>query len=126
MLTWRSAKIRFGLGGDSVTAFLVIETLAENVSVYITTNVISITDGQIFLSIDLFLSGVKPAVDIGLYVTRVGSTSQWVGMTLVSGSSKLELAQFFELQAFAQFSTDLGANTKSKLERVKCIVKMLR
>ena len=122
----RSAKIRFGLGGGSVTAFPVIETLAGDVSAYITTNVISITDGQIFLSIDLFLSGVKPAVDIGLYVTRVGSASQWVGMTLVSGSSKLELAQFFELQAFAQFSYDLGADTKAKLERVKCIVKMLR
>jgi F-type H+-transporting ATPase subunit alpha len=122
----RSAKIRFGLGGGSVTAFPVIETLAGDVSAYITTNVISITDGQIFLSIDLFLSGIKPAVDIGLSVTRVGSAAQWVGMTLVSGSSKLELAQFFELQAFAQFSSDLGADTKAKLERGKCIVKMLR
>ena len=122
----RSAKIRFGLGGGSVTAFPVIETLAGDVSAYITTNVISITDGQIFLSIDLFLSGIKPTVDIGLSVTRVGSSAQWVGMTLVSGSSKLEVAQFFELQAFAQFSSDLGADTKAKLERVKCIVKMLR
>ena len=85
--------------------------MAENVSVYITTNVISITDGQIFLSIDLFLSGVKPAVDIGLYVTRVGSASQWVGMTLVSGSSKLELAQFFELQAFVPSSLLIWAPT---------------
>lgn len=122
----RSAKIRFGLGGGSVTAFPVIETLAGDVSAYITTNVISITDGQIFLSIDLFLSGIKPAVDIGLSVTRVGSAAQWAGMTLVSGSSKLELAQFFELQAFAQFSSDLGADTKAKLERGKCIVKMLK
>ena len=109
-----------------MTAFPVIETLAGDVSAYITTNVISITDGQIFLSIDLFLSGIKPAVDIGLSVTRVGSAAQWVGMTLVSGSSKLELAQFFELQAFAQFSSDLRADTKAKLERGKCIVKMLR
>merc|ERR1711920_950898 len=122
----RSALVSENLGGGSITAFPVIETQGGDVSAYITTNVISITDGQIFLSVDLFLSGVQPAVDVGLSVTRVGSAAQWVGMTLVSGSSKLELAQFFELQAFAQFSSDLGADTKAKLERGKRIVEMLK
>merc|ERR1712014_446110 len=93
----RSAKLSAHLGDGSTTALPVIETLAGDVSAYITTNVISITDGQIFLSIDLFLSGIKPAVDIGLSVTRVGSAAQWDGMRLVSGSYKLQLAQFVEL-----------------------------
>lgn len=122
----RSAKLSSQLGGGSVTAFPVIETLAGDVSAYITTNVISITDGQIFLSIDLFLSGIKPAVDVGLSVTRVGSAAQWDGMKLVAGSYKLELAQFAELQSFSQFASDLGEDTKARLERGKRLVEMLK
>ena len=109
-----------------MTAFPVIETLAGDVSAYITTNVISITDGQIFLSIDLFLSGIKPAIDVGLSVTRVGSAAQWDGMKLVAGSYKLELAQFAELQAFSQFASDLGDDTKSKLSRGRRLIEMLK
>merc|ERR1712032_795080 len=104
----RSAKLSRDLGGASVTAIPVIETLGGDVSAYITTNVISITDGQIFLSTDLFLRGIKPAIDLGLSVTRVGSAAQWYGMKLVAGSYKLELAQFAELQSFSQFAADLG------------------
>jgi F-type H+-transporting ATPase subunit alpha len=122
----RSAKLSNNLGGGSSTAFPVIETLAGDVSAYITTNVISITDGQIFLSIDLFLSGIKPAIDVGLSVTRVGSAAQWDGMKLVSGSYKLELAQFAELQSFSQFASDLGEDTKKRLERGKRLVEMLK
>lgn len=122
----RSAKLSSSLGGGSVTAFPVIETLAGDVSAYITTNVISITDGQIFLSIDLFLSGIKPAIDVGLSVTRVGSAAQWDGMKLVAGSYKFELAQFAELQSFSQFVADLGEDTKAHLERGKRLVEMLK
>merc|ERR1711879_565090 len=99
----RSAKLSTNLGGGSSTAFPVIETLAGDVSAYITTNVISITDGQIFLSIDLFLAGIKPAIDPSLGGGRGGSAAQWAGMTLVAGSYKLQLAQYAELQAFSQF-----------------------
>lgn len=113
----RSAKLSASLGGGSTTAFPVIETLAGDVSAYITTNVISITDGQIFLSIDLFLAGIKPAIDVGLSVTRVGSAAQWDGMKLVAGSNKLELAQFVELQSFSQFAADLGLETKNRLAK---------
>ncbi len=100
----RAAKLSVALGGGSITAFPVIETLAQDVSGYITTNVISITDGQIFLSIDLFLSGIKPSIDVGLSVSRVGSAAQVTSMKLVAGTYKLELAQYIELQAFSQFS----------------------
>ena len=95
-------------------------------SAYITTNVISITDGQIFLSIDLFLSGIKPSVDVGLSVTRVGSSAQWPGMRLVSGSYKLDLAQYLELQAFSQFTSELGEETKPKLNQGKTLVELLK
>mmetsp|Transcript_140875 Transcript_140875/g.392688 ORF Transcript_140875/g.392688 Transcript_140875/m.392688 type:complete len:490 (-) Transcript_140875:3-1472(-) len=122
----RSAKLSANLGGGSSTAFPVIETLAGDVSAYITTNVISITDGQIFLSIDLFLAGIKPAIDVGLSVTRVGSAAQWDGMRLVAGSYKLELAQFFELQSFSQFAADLGLETKNRLARGRRLVEMLK
>merc|ERR1719336_412342 len=122
----RSAKLSVSLGGGSSTAFPVIETLAGDVSAYITTNVISITDGQIFLSIDLFLAGIKPAIDVGLSVTRVGSAAQWDGMKLVAGSYKLELAQFVELQSFSQFAADLGEETKSRLARGYRLVEMLK
>lgn len=122
----RSAKLSSALGGGSITSFPVIETLAGDVSAYITTNVISITDGQIFLAVDLFLTGVKPAIDVGLSVTRVGSSAQWEGMKLVAGSYKLELAQFIELQSFSQFSADLGAETKYRLSRGRRLVEMLK
>jgi F-type H+-transporting ATPase subunit alpha len=122
----RSAKLQKSLGGGSSTAFPVIETLAGDVSAYITTNVISITDGQIFLSIDQFLSGIKPAIDVGLSVTRVGSAAQWDGMKLVAGSYKLELAQFAELQSFSQFAADLGEDTKARLARGKRLIEMLK
>merc|ERR1719336_2219911 len=122
----RSAKLSTNLGGGSSTAFPVIETLAGDVSAYITTNVISITDGQIFLSIDLFLAGIKPAIDVGLSVTRVGSAAQWDGMKLVAGSYKLELAQFVELQSFSQFAADLGEETKNRLARGRRLVEMLK
>jgi F-type H+-transporting ATPase subunit alpha len=105
----RSAKLSANLGGGSLTAFPVVQTLASDVSAYITTNVISITDGQIFLSQDLFLSGIKPAIDVGLSVTRVGSAAQWDGMKLVAASYKLELAQYVELQSFSQFTASLCA-----------------
>ncbi len=114
------------LGGGSTTAFPVIETLGGDVSSYITTNVISITDGQVFLSIDLFLSGIKPAVDVGLSVTRVGSTAQWNGMKLVGGQYKLELSQFIELQSFSQFAADLGTETKARLSRGLQLVELLK
>jgi len=94
----RSAKLSSSLGGGSLTAFPVIETLAGDVSAYITTNVVSITDGQIFLSLNLFLSGIKPAIDLGLSVSRVGSVAQWSGIKVVGTNYKLELAQFAELQ----------------------------
>ena len=99
----RSAKLSVVLGGGSCSVFPVIETLASDVSAYITTNVISITDGQIFLSQDLFLGGIFPAIDVGLSVTRVGSIAQWEEMKLVGGFYKLQLAQFVELQSFSQF-----------------------
>jgi F-type H+-transporting ATPase subunit alpha len=122
----RSAKLSQNLGGASVTAIPVIETLGADVSAYITTNVISITDGQIFLSMDLFLRGVKPAIDLALSVTRVGSAAQWVGMKLVAGSYKLELVQFIELQSFSQFAADLGEETKNRLARGRTLLEILK
>jgi len=113
----RSCKLHFGFGGGSITAFPVIETLAGDISGYIASNVISITDGQIFLSTDLFLSGIRPSVDVGLSVTRVGSAAQTTSMKLVGGAYKIELAQYFELQGFAQFASDIGADTVARLAR---------
>jgi F-type H+-transporting ATPase subunit alpha len=122
----RSAKLAPTLGGGSITAFPVVETLASDVSAYITTNVISITDGQIFLSQDLFLSGVKPAVDQGLSVSRVGSVAQCAELKLVGSSYKLELAQYAELQSFAGFSSDLGADTMKRLERGMRLIELIK
>ena len=122
----RSALVSESLGGGSITAFPVIETLGGDVSAYITTNVISITDGQIFLSVDLFLSGIQPAIDVGLSVTRVGSAAQWDGMKLVGSQYKLELAQYMELQSFSQFSSDLGIETKYRLSRGVRLVELLK
>ena len=103
------------LGRGSLTCFPVIETLVSDVSSYITTNVVSITDGQLFLSLNLFLTGLRPAVDHGLSVSRIGSTAQWQGTCLVAGSLKLEIAQFAELQAFSLFSQGLGGKTLAQL-----------
>jgi F-type H+-transporting ATPase subunit alpha len=122
----RSAKLSFIIGGGSLTSFPVIETLAGDVSAYIPTNVISITDGQIFLSASLFLAGIKPAIDVGLSVTRVGSIAQWDRMKLVAGFYKLELAQFIELQSFSQFVADLGKETKNRLTKGRRLVEILK
>jgi len=108
------------LGGGSMTALPIIETQAGDVSAYIPTNVISITDGQIFLSGDLFNAGIRPAINVGISVSRVGSAAQIKAMKQVAGKLKLELAQFAELEAFSQFASDLDqATTKSTCKRSK-------
>jgi len=121
----RSCKLHFGLGGGSITAIPVIETLAGDISGYIVSNVISITDGQIFLCTDLFLSGIRPAVDVGLSVTRVGSAAQTASMRQVGGAYKIELAQYFELEAFSQFASDIGEYSQRLLARGKRLVALL-
>jgi F-type H+-transporting ATPase subunit alpha len=113
----RSAKLSDALGGGSMTALPVIETQAGDVSAYIPTNVISITDGQIFLSGDLFNAGIRPAINVGISVSRVGSAAQIKAMKQVAGKLKLELAQFAELEAFSQFASDLDAATQNQLAR---------
>ncbi len=122
----RSAKLSSEYGGGSITALPIIETQAGDVSAYIPTNVISITDGQIYLESDLFYKGVRPAVNVGLSVSRVGSAAQIKAMKQVAGSLRLELAQFRELEAFAQFSSDLDEETKTKIERGKRLVELLK
>lgn len=113
-------------GGGSITALPIIETQSGDVSAYIPTNVISITDGQIFLETDLFYKGIRPAVNVGLSVSRVGSSAQIKAMKKVSGTLKLDLAQYRELEAFAQFGSDLDENTKKQLERGKRAVEVLK
>ncbi len=113
-------------GGGSITALPIIETQAGDVSAYIPTNVISITDGQIFLETDLFYKGIRPAVNIGLSVSRVGSSAQIKAMKKVAGTLKLDLAQYRELEAFSQFGSDLDENTKKQLERGKRSVEILK
>lgn len=113
-------------GGGSITALPIIETQAGDVSAYIPTNVISITDGQIYLETDLFYKGIKPAINVGLSVSRVGSSAQIKAMKQVAGSLKLELAQFRELEAFAQFASDLDDATKKQIERGKRLVELLK
>jgi F-type H+-transporting ATPase subunit alpha len=113
----RAAKLSDECGGGSMTALPVIETQAGDVSAYIPTNVISITDGQIFLSGDLFNSGIRPAINVGISVSRVGSAAQVKAMKQVAGKLKLELAQFAELEAFAQFASDLDKATQNQLAR---------
>ena len=113
----RAAKLSDARGGGSMTALPIIETQAGDVSAYIPTNVISITDGQIFLSGDLFNSGIRPAVNVGISVSRVGSAAQVKAMKQVAGKLKLELAQFAELEAFAQFASDLDKATQNQLSR---------
>jgi len=113
-------------GGGSITALPIIETQAGDVSAYIPTNVISITDGQIYLETDLFHQGIRPALNVGLSVSRVGSAAQVPAMKKVSGKLRLELAQFRELQSFAQFSSDLDTETKKQIERGKRVVEVLK
>jgi F-type H+-transporting ATPase subunit alpha len=113
-------------GGGSITAFPIIETQAGDISAYIPTNVISITDGQIFLETDLFYKGIRPAVNVGSSVSRVGSTAQIKAMKKVAGTLKLDLAQYRELEAFSQFGSDLDEATKRQLERGKRSVELLK
>ena len=122
----RAAKMHRNTGGGSLTALPVIETQAGDVSAYIPTNVISITDGQIFLEGDLFYQGVRPAVSVGLSVSRVGSAAQIKAMKQVAGTVKLDLAQFRELAAFAQFGSDLDEKTQQQLDRGKRIVEVFK
>src|SRR5689334_10279843 len=122
----RAAKMSDKMGGGSLTALPVIETQAGDVSAYIPTNVISITDGQIFLETDLFNSGVRPAVNVGISVSRVGGSAQIKAMRQVAGSLKLDLAQYRELAAFAQFGSDLDKATQNQLNRVKRLVEILK
>ena len=122
----RSARVTEKAGGGSLTALPIIETQAGDVSAYIPTNVISITDGQIYLETDLFYQGVRPAISVGLSVSRVGSAAQIKAMKQVAGTIKLDLAQFRELAAFAQFGSDLDAKTKAQLERGRRIVELFK
>ncbi len=122
----RAARVGEEFGGGSLTALPIIETQAGDVSAYIPTNVISITDGQIYLETDLFYQGVRPAISVGLSVSRVGSAAQIKAMKQVAGKTKLELAQFRELAAFAQFGSDLDAGTKARLDRGQRIVELFK
>ena len=122
----RAAKMNDDHGGGSLTALPVIETQAGDVSAYIPTNVISITDGQIFLETDLFYSGIRPAVNVGLSVSRVGSAAQIKAMKQVAGSIKLELAQYREMAAFAQFASDLDVSTLNLLNRGESLTELLK
>ena len=122
----RAAKLHDGLGGGSLTALPIIETQAGDVSAYIPTNVISITDGQIFLETDLFFQGVRPAINVGLSVSRVGGAAQTKLMRKVSGSLKLDLAQYRELAAFSQFASDLDAATQRQLAKGQRLVELLK
>lgn len=122
----RAAKLSDKHGGGSLTALPIIETQAGDVSAYIPTNVISITDGQIYLETDLFNSGIRPAVNVGLSVSRVGGSAQIKAMRQVAGSLKLELAQYRELAAFAQFGSDLDNATKQQLARGQRLVELLK
>jgi F-type H+-transporting ATPase subunit alpha len=122
----RAAKLSDKLGGGSLTALPVIETQAGDVSAYIPTNVISITDGQIYLESALFYSGIRPAVNVGLSVSRVGGSAQIKAMKQVAGSLRLDLAQFRELEAFAQFGSDLDKTTQAQLARGSRLVEILK
>lgn len=122
----RAAKLNEDYGGGSMTALPVIETQAGDVSAFIPTNVISITDGQIFLETELFYRGIRPAINVGLSVSRVGSSAQIKAMKQVSGSLKLELAQYREVAAFAQFGSDLDTATQQQLNRGGQLTELLK
>ena len=122
----RAAKLSDAEGGGSLTALPIIETQAGDVSAYIPTNVISITDGQIYLESDLFYSGIRPAINVGLSVSRVGGSAQIKAMKKVAGTLRLDLAQYREKKAFAQFGSDLDASTKAQLHRGERLVEILK
>jgi len=122
----RCAKLSDELGGGSMTGLPIIETKANDVSAYIPTNVISITDGQCFLESDLFNSGVRPAINVGISVSRVGGSAQSKAMKKVAGRLRLDLAQYRELEAFAAFGSDLDAASKAQLERGARLVEILK
>jgi F-type H+/Na+-transporting ATPase subunit alpha len=122
----RSARLSDKAGGGSLTALPIIETQAGDVSAYIPTNVISITDGQIYLETDLFYQGVRPAISVGISVSRVGSAAQIKAIKQVAGSTKLDLAQFRDLQAFAQFGSDVDPGTRKKLDRGQRVVELFK
>jgi F-type H+-transporting ATPase subunit alpha len=122
----RAARLNEDYGGGSLTALPIIETKANDISAYIPTNVISITDGQIFLESDLFNAGLRPAINVGLSVSRVGSSAQTRAMKQVAGSLRLDLAQFRELAAFAQFSSDLDKATKARIDRGQRLTEILK
>ena len=122
----RAAKLNKELGGGSITALPIIETQAGDISAYIPTNVISITDGQIFLQADYFYKGIRPAINAGLSVSRVGGAAQTKAVKKVSGTLRLDLASFRELESFAQFGSDLDASTKARLERGKRTIEVLK
>ncbi len=122
----RSAKLSDELGGGSLTALPIIETQAGDISAYIPTNVISITDGQIFLETDLFYQGIRPAISVGLSVSRVGGAAQTKAVKTVSGNLRLSLAQFRELASFAQFGSDLDAETKARIDRGQRLTELLK
>jgi F-type H+-transporting ATPase subunit alpha len=122
----RAAKLNEENGGGSITALPIIETQAGDVSAYIPTNVISITDGQLFLESQLFNKGIRPAINVGISVSRVGGSAQTKIMKKVSGSVKLDLAQYYELEAFSQFASELDASTKQQLTRGRRVVESLK
>ena len=122
----RAAKMDKEHGGGSITALPIIETQLGDVSAYVPTNVISITDGQIYLESDLFYKGLRPAINAGLSVSRVGSSAQTKAMKKVSGKLRLDLAQFRELQAFVQFASDLDENTKNQIARGQRLTEILK
>lgn len=122
----RSSKLKDALGGGSITALPIIETQEGDVSAYIPTNVISITDGQIFLESDLFFSGMRPAVNVGLSVSRVGGAAQTKAMKKATGTIRIDLAQFREMEVFTQFSSDLDENTKEQLAYGKGLMELLK
>jgi F-type H+-transporting ATPase subunit alpha len=122
----RAAKLSDDLGGGSLTALPIIETQAGDVSAYIPTNVISITDGQIFLESDLFYSGVRPAINVGLSVSRVGGSAQIKAMKKLAGTMRLDLAQYREMAAFSQFASDLDASTRQLLSRGERLTELLK
>lgn len=122
----RSSRLSEEAGGGSITALPIIETQAGDVSAYIPTNVISITDGQIFLESDLFNAGVRPAVNVGLSVSRVGGAAQTKAMKKASGSMRIDLAQYREMEVFTQFSSDLDDATKAQLDYGKCLMELLK
>jgi F-type H+-transporting ATPase subunit alpha len=122
----RAARLSPELGGGSITALPIIETKAGDISAYIPTNVISITDGQIFLEAELFYSGIRPAINAGLSVSRVGGAAQWKGMKKVAGTIRINLANYRELESFAQFGSDLDPTAKRRLERGRKTVELLK